>query len=82
MRDFIHRLRDFSVGSSIPSSAFTEGCIVVAISSNGARIQGRGTVPRLHPLVELTPRSSVSSGACPNILILTGMNPSLLLSAG
>ena len=73
MREFIHRFRDLPVESSTPSSAFTEGRIVVAISSNGAHIQGRGTFPRLHPLVELIPKPSASPGACPKNTITGGL---------
>jgi hypothetical protein len=66
-------MHDLPIGSSIPTSAFTEGRIDIVISLNGTHIQGRDTVLRLHPLVELTLKSSASPSACPEKLITSGL---------
>ena len=74
MREFIHRLRDLLEGSSILNFSSSEERLIAA-SSNGAHMQGRGTLPRWHSLAELKSKSSASPGVCPK-------NPLLSLEAG
>ena len=74
MREFIHRLRDLLEGSSILNFSSSEERLIAA-SSNGAHMQGRGTLPRWHSLAELISKSSASPGVCPK-------NPLLSLEAG
>ena len=74
MREFIHRLHNLPVGTSITNFSSSEGRLIAA-SSNGAHMQGRGTLPRWHLLAELKSKSSASPGVCPK-------NPLLSLEAG
>lgn len=77
MREFTHRLRDLLVGSSIPSFTLSERRITVTSSSNGARMQGSGTLSRSHSPAELISKAGASLGACSRNLIPRKLAPSL-----